>query len=856
MKKTFVILALLLMVISVWADYSSPGTMNKATLDLWQMDGIVRDAATSRLESDSSNSNMWFMLKDNLGNDSPTIGSTIGGPTVAFDNAISFAANSSCGDNDRANIWGKSKTASAWCDQPYVKVEMWVKYNDFDSLQFVAMTDSWRIWTQGATIRYTAYFSDATTSTNRDINLTGHLNEWLFVTAIFDENGHQELSVKNIDGSFNQTVSAEYAGKTLKITDGFIYLASEKGVRRAFNGAIDSLRISNNQAQPSAEQVTRCNVLLRYAHMNVDPYNTAAQEVAKWCVATLWLGIDHPDVTQADIDLVNERLDDMDDAGEFDQIDQTPVDETGSPSLYWALPNLCRILSNNYMRSQLTAAAKTSIENVLIDFASERDFYTDSSTDDVYIYDIHNSMNHDWLRKAAFLAAAQYFKSTGQNIYNDGYTAQEHYDGWNAHLKKKIQRMAGYGLDPEIASPGYISITLESIFNIHDLCEDRTLQRLAGTYISLVLADAGCESFEGVRGGGKTRCYKSGYAYDGNSDYLRWWTHILANTPTSMGTPSRTVVGTCMSNYVMPDVVKNLATSYDNRTFWHVSRRFAAGYHYVEYNIPVYYFDFPQDIRRHTYGTDKYVLGSFLIDEDGGTSKYVMLNTQNQWMGAVCRANPTYSRVYFQTRYPDDASPSNHRDLNAMQYHNAVLVKRQVTAANYDLFCFMSNDFRANRVDPDASTNYWIFSRNSDSSVYVAMKAVDATSSGFYNIDVSKSVPGYGDPMLVKFADNTTICAMQVVKASDYADFAAFQTAVKNLTFQTNGANEVEFVTLEGYNLKMYRDGSDPKLDNSVYGLNISRTYSGNYLWNDTHGDVSIDVRDPSGNALLLDFNY
>ena len=853
--KTKIVLAVLCVYVSVWADYSGPGAMDNSTLDLWQMDSIVRDASTSKLTGVSSNNNLWFFLRNSAGQDTTTLGATISGPSVAFSQAVSFAENAPCADTTAPVVWAKTKTSSAWGNWPYFKLEMWVRYNDFDSLQFVAMTDSWRVWTQGATIRYTAYFSDTTNSTNRDINLTGHLNEWLFVTATFDSTGHQELSVKNIDGSFNQTVSADYSGKKLKTTDGLIYLASEKGARRAFNGAIDSLRISDCEAVPSAEQIARCNVLLRYAHINVDPYNIAAQEVAKWCVATLWLGIDHADVSQADIDLVNQRLCDMDDPSEFDQIAVTPTDEGTLPTLYWALPNLCRILSNNYLRSQLTDDAKTSIANVLISYVSERDYYTDSSMDDAYIYDIHNSMNHDWLRKTTFLTAAQYFKSTGQNIYDDGYTAQEHYDGWNAHLKRKIQRMAGYGLDPEIASPGYISITLESIFNIRDLCEDRTLQYLADSYISLVLADAGCESFEGVRGGGKTRCYKSGYAYDGNSDYLRWWTHILVNTPTSMGTPSRTVVGTCMSNYVMPDVVKNLTTDYDNRSFWHVSRRFAAGYHYVEYNIPVYYFNFPQDIRRHTYGTDKYVLGSFLIDEDGGTSKYVMLNTQNQWMGMVCRANPTYSRVYFQTRYPDDASTSNHRDLNAMQYHNAMLVKRQITAANYDLFCFMSNDFRANRVDPSASTNYWIFSRNSDSSVYVAMKAVDATSTGFYNIDVS-TVPGYGDPMLVKFDDNTTICAFQVAKASSYADFAAFQTAVKNLTFRANGANEVEFVTLEGYNLKMYRDGTDPKLDNVTYGLNISRTYSGGYLWNDTNGDVSINVKDPTGNELLLDFNY
>jgi len=235
------------------ADYTVPGVMTPKTVDLWQMDSIVRNATTSRLEGMSVDNNLWFMLLNSTATDTITLGATIDGPSAAFGQAMSFAENAPCADAAKPIVWARTRTNAAWGNWPYFKLEMWVKYNDFDSLQFVAMTDSWRIWTQGATIRYTAYFSDATASTNRDINLTGHLNEWLYVTAIFDETGKQEFSVKNIDGSFNQTVSFNYPGKTLKTTSGFISLASEGGSRRAFNGAIDCMRISRPDIELSFE---------------------------------------------------------------------------------------------------------------------------------------------------------------------------------------------------------------------------------------------------------------------------------------------------------------------------------------------------------------------------------------------------------------------------------------------------------------------------------------------------------------------------------------------------------------------------------------------------------------------------
>ncbi|MFI4912051.1 MAG: LamG-like jellyroll fold domain-containing protein [Sedimentisphaeraceae bacterium JB056] len=242
--KTLVLTMLVTFCGNLFADFDGPGVLTPKTVDLWQMDTIVANATSTRLQGESGDNNLWLMLYDNTNSASPTLGTTIAGPTVDFGQAMSFADNSTCGDADKPNIWAKTRTGSAWGNWPYFKLEMWVKYNDLDGLQFVAMTDAWRVWTQGSTIRFTSYFSDGSNSGNRDINVAGYMGQWLYVTAEFDENGHQSLTVKSLDGTFDNSASADFSGKVLKNTNGYITLASENGARRSFNGALDCVHIT------------------------------------------------------------------------------------------------------------------------------------------------------------------------------------------------------------------------------------------------------------------------------------------------------------------------------------------------------------------------------------------------------------------------------------------------------------------------------------------------------------------------------------------------------------------------------------------------------------------------------------
>lgn len=225
-------------------DYSVPGAFNGKTLELWKMDTYNGTAA--RINGESGDNALWMMLYDADGNPPLTeldFTELIDGPKTTFNTALSFADNTGLGDTDPVGAYAKTRLA-AWEAFPYVQVGMWVKVTELNRLQFVAsVASSWRIWVNNGTLYFLTFFNDGSNSGNRTVDINGYQDQWLYLTATFDENGQQSLNVRNIDGTFDQTSSADFAGKVLGESTAQIVIASDGGVRRHFSGAIDQLRI-------------------------------------------------------------------------------------------------------------------------------------------------------------------------------------------------------------------------------------------------------------------------------------------------------------------------------------------------------------------------------------------------------------------------------------------------------------------------------------------------------------------------------------------------------------------------------------------------------------------------------------
>lgn len=85
------------------------------------------------------------------------------------------------------------------------------------------------------------------------------------------------------------------------------------------------------------------------------------------------------------------------------------------------------------------------------------------------------------------------------------YTAADHYKAWVAYFDDYFTERAERGFFLEVASPGYMAVTLTYLTDIFDLCENEALAEKAGKFMDVVWADWAIDQLNGVRGGAKTR---------------------------------------------------------------------------------------------------------------------------------------------------------------------------------------------------------------------------------------------------------------------------------------------------------------------------------------------------------------
>lgn len=102
----------------------------------------------------------------------------------------------------------------------------------------------------------------------------------------------------------------------------------------------------------------------------------------------------------------------------------------------------------------------------------------------------------------------------GRAHYKDGkeYTAADHYKAWVNYFDEYFSERAKKGFFLEVASPGYMAVSVSYLLDIFDLCEDPELSRKAGKFQDLIWADWAQDQLNGVRGGAKTRASGSSWA--------------------------------------------------------------------------------------------------------------------------------------------------------------------------------------------------------------------------------------------------------------------------------------------------------------------------------------------------------
>ncbi|MFI4912048.1 MAG: hypothetical protein ACIAQZ_10325 [Sedimentisphaeraceae bacterium JB056] len=547
-----------------------------------------------------------------------------------------------------------------------------------------------------------------------------------------------------------------------------------------------------------------------------------------------------------------------------DNVDDFSKSEN-SHGLYWALPQLSMILASPEISPRLSERAEQILKALLWDFVYTYDDLSRMDNIPEDLLNVYISDNHDVHKKGVFLLAAQIFKNDpdyADRKYTDGTTAERHYqvfvDYFMAYYKYRAQR----GIDIEFGSAVYSGVHLQPLFAMYDCIENKQLKEYTRRFIDLFFADVAQETINGIRGGAKVRMYKDPSTYKGENDKLMFCNYMLTGQPETLnkGISFDSII-IAASNYELPDVIYNLITEPEKRgNYSYISRRLGQGDHvlYTEHeyhNAPMYVIEYPSSVYRYSWCSPDYVLGWFAIDE---SKHYMLINSQNQWMGVVT-GESVNSRIVFQTTSPElMARRASYRNLMAIGDKNAMVIRRQLASYGDELlFTFVSNDFS---LEEDKESG-WIFGHNSKT--YYAIKPAVKDEGGENGIDVSEKPKyviaekeGY-DGKFVKYLNPSVMVVFEVAGVKDYTDFESFKKDMRDNEMQyVNNFDQFEyFPSRDAAKLTMFADMKKPCIDDVPLNFTPNQTYKSPYIYGD-YDSNKVTVKDFDGNKLILDFGY
>jgi len=555
-------------------------------------------------------------------------------------------------------------------------------------------------------------------------------------------------------------------------------------------------------------------------------------------------------ITAADITQANQLIIDTQQGWAVD-------DEIGGT--YWMLPHLGMIGCSPALNAYLTPQAKEAIKTMLYDYSKKYDLLADIYPIEPNIWRLHLSDNHNMVRKAIYYCTSMLMKDDPLwqgKLYDDGTTAQQHYDVLSKFLPEYFRQAAMNGVQVEFASPTYSGLYLMGIFTIRDCADSANVRLMASKYLDLYFTDVAQETLNGIRGGAAVRSYKDSSSYYFKSSKLSYYNWLFSGLPadttfTSGNSPFDLIPG-CITDYRLPVPALNLYTDTQSRgDFEYVSSRPGRGtWVHPEGGELWYTIEFPAAIRRSTYITPVFTIGTFTLDESLG---YTQITNQNHWMGII-GGDGYSSRVYVQAEPRGSDLRTGYQDLQAVGSKGAAIIRRNLNISELNslggqrrLQIFFSETFGYNY---DGSG--WLFAQNSDASAYLAVRAVHKTAGPAYSF--TYDYVAKGDWVTVGNLNADII--IDVRKASDYTSFQSFKNDIlDNQIAWSQTGDMLTYTSCYGESLSMYSDARLPLINSATADLNPPQVYSSPYLQADS-GSRIITINDQYGNEVELDFGY
>lgn len=324
------------------------------------------------------------------------------------------------------------------------------------------------------------------------------------------------------------------------------------------------------------------------------------------------------------------------------------------------------------------------------------------------IWHIQGSENHDMMDLSNVYLALQAVRKLDtykDRKLPDGHTSAEHVAAWEKYYAQYCLERAKNGLFVEI-SPTYGKWFVGELVNMFDFAQDPVVKQRMEMLLHLTWADWAVDQLNGVRGGGKTRCYQGQYSQRSDSDsWDRMARALFGLEPwhwNSHGGLSTLALLT--SRYELPDVVYDIALDKgDFEPFVYQSIRPAKTQGGEK---EIYVMD-PKGagILRYSYCTPESIMGSWMVDTGAA---YAAIHTQNRWQGVIFATGPD-ARVF-----PQSVGLGNRKTYDqhvAVQHRNVMVVKNHPKARQTgQIRVYFPGEFREKLVEKDG----WVILQEGD----------------------------------------------------------------------------------------------------------------------------------------------
>jgi len=354
-------------------------------------------------------------------------------------------------------------------------------------------------------------------------------------------------------------------------------------------------------------------------------------------------------------------------------------------------------------------------------FMNEKDFrdrvYPDLGTGAGEEYWFHHMYGKDRIRGPH-----------GRANNKDGkeYIAADHYQAWVKYFDEFFTERAKKGFFLEMASFGYMAVTVSYLTDIYDLCDDKKLKQKAEDFLDVVWADWAQEQLLGVRGGAKTR-EKDGTRWaDSMYRFARFYSG-------GEGSSSTHFFAQLLSNYEWKPIIWHIALDREGRGEFASVRRQPGEEEETMPRPPgterSLLCDTEARFVRYSWITPEYIMGCQM---DHPLAIHSHLSIQNRWQGVTFKGE-NGPRVFPTALKSDEKGEYKcYTDgyTRCVQNENVMIVQqsRGFTQINPDWFPMKSRAnlefgvYFGNEHDTIVEKEGWIFVENGDA--FLAVKPV------------------------------------------------------------------------------------------------------------------------------------